>query len=167
MRSHSNPKFLDLKKNEAWRESHITQDLVISICRENTRSKKSVCFAGPDHTICSVFTQTVPGSVEETASAPERWEIILHSHWSLVALFLSQSESLRWDILSEMRKTHSMVHLNGEFNNLQPARSSMSKNAWKKDLCMKYWCSSRSVIKITSRGTRWTVKCQVFHTWFS
>ncbi len=137
--------------------THITEGLVFSVCRENT-STKGVFVLLNDHTICSVFTQTVPGSLGETDSTPERWEMILHSHRSLVAPFLSQSESLRRDILSETRQTHSMAYLNGEFNNLKPTRSSMSKKAWKKDLFMKYWCSSNSVIRMTSARTRWTIE---------
>lgn len=77
--------------------SHIAEGL------ENT-STRGVFVLLNDHTICSVFTQNVPGSYEETDSASQRWEIILHSHWLLVALFLSQSESHRRDILSETRR---------------------------------------------------------------
>lgn len=84
-------------------ESHVTEGLVSSVFRGNT-SHKGVFVLLNDRTICAVFTQTVPGSLEKTDSAPERWEIILHSQPSLAALFLSQSESLRRDILSEGRR---------------------------------------------------------------
>lgn len=43
----------------------------ISPSAENPGSK-GVFVLLNDHTICSAFTQTVPGSVEEADSAPER-----------------------------------------------------------------------------------------------
>lgn len=112
-------------------ESHVTEGLVSSVFRGNT-SHKGVFVLLNDRTICAVFTQTVPGSLEKTDSAPERWEIILHSQPSLAALFLSQSESLRRDILSEGRRAAGLVWM-GEFNNLKSARSLMSKTEWKRD----------------------------------
>lgn len=75
-------------------ESRITEGRVFSFCGEHT-STEGVFVLLNDRTICSVFTQTVPGSLEETDSSPERWEMILHSHWSLAAFFLSQNESLK------------------------------------------------------------------------
>lgn len=121
--------FLWTEKGE--NESRVTEGLVSSVCRENT-SHKGVFVLLNDRTICVVFTQTVPGSLEETDSAPERWEIILHSQPSLAALFLSQSESLRRDILSEGRRAAGLVWM-GEFNNLKLARSSTSETEWKWD----------------------------------
>ncbi len=59
------------KRSRRQNESQIAEGLVISICRGNT-SSKAVFVLPNDHTICSVFTQTVPGSLEETDSAPER-----------------------------------------------------------------------------------------------
>lgn len=116
-------------------ESHVTEGLVSSVFRGNT-SHKGVFVLLNDRTICAVFTQTVPGSLEKTDSAPERWEIILHSQPSLAALFLSQSESLRRDILSEGRRAAGLVWM-GEFNNLKSARSLMSKTEWKRDFFLR------------------------------
>lgn len=148
--------------------SHASQRALFSPPVETTQAPKECLFLLNDHTICSVFTQSVPGSLEETDSAPERWEITLHSHWSLVAPFLSQSESLRRDILSESKQTRSVTHLNGEFNNLKPARSSMSKKGMKERslheiLMLLQRCHQND--KQRKQMSRWG-KCQVFNTQF-
>lgn len=123
----------------------------LSVLGEST-STKGVFVLLNDHTICSVFTQTVPGSLEETDAAPERWDIILHSHWLPVALYL-QGESFRWDILSETRL--SVALLNGGIYQLEASQvfneHDRTNIAWNID-------APSRVITMTSRGTKWKAK---------
>lgn len=94
--------------------------------------------------------------VHSGRQTPERWEMILHSGWSLAAPFLSRSEPLGRDILSETREGHSVTHLNGEFSYMKPATLSMSM----RERSMKYWCASKSDVRMNQMNRRG--KCSVF-----
>lgn len=92
-------------------ESRITEGLVSSVCRGDAGTGGMFVLLN-DHTICLLFTQTVPGSFwgEPLCS----WEVRNDPPLVVITSFFSspsQSESFRRDILSEARQTHSVAHL--------------------------------------------------------
>lgn len=112
--------------------SHTSQRALFSPSAEKTQAAKEYLFY-------LMITPSARHSLKQSQLHVRRQTLLprgeksyLHSRRPLAALFLPRSESLGRDILRETRERHSVTHPNGGFNNLKPARSSISKKAWKK-----------------------------------
>lgn len=120
------------KRKAEEKMSHTSQRALFSPTAEKTPAAKECLFY-------LMITPSARHSLKQSQVQVRRQTLLprgekwyLHSHRSLAALFLPRSEPLGRDILSETRERHSVTHLNGGFNNLKPARSSIGKKAWKK-----------------------------------
>lgn len=120
------------KRKAEEKMSHTSQRALFSPSAEKTQAAKEYLFY-------LMITPSARHSLKQSQLHVRRQTLLprgeksyLHSRRPLAALFLPRSESLGRDILSETRERHSVTHPNGGFNNLKPARSSISKKAWKK-----------------------------------
>lgn len=120
------------KRKAEEKMNHMSQRALFSPSAEKTQAAKECLFYLMITPCARHSLKQSQLHVRRQTLLPRGEKLYLHSRRPLAALFLPRSESLGRHILSETRERHSVTHLNGGFNNLKPASSSISKKACKK-----------------------------------
>lgn len=143
--------------------NHASQRASFPLSAEETQAPEECLFCLMITPSACYLLKLSPVRSEESLSAPERWEMILHSWWSPASSLPRHRVNHLGEIFSARRDRRTAWHIfNGEFNNLKSARSSMSKKKLERERRVKHWCSSKERRHARTRGsccfglrTRW------------